>query len=212
MATPNRADGAGSGGGNRGCFNCGQSGHYARDCPAGSNPGTPQQQQGAYANNARYWQSRRELEEDIKTMKEWVQMKMMKEQEKFAKKREEEEKARQDAERKKRQQEEERRQTELRRLNEESELRILSTVAREMHHFHADVRSDIQMALTTRAGASKEKGKGKANSLDDHATDELLNYLKRDNDESSRDRENRGRWEFTRRNRGQRTVRKLGSP
>ncbi|GBG75778.1 hypothetical protein CBR_g21022 [Chara braunii] len=120
-------------------------------------------------------------------MKEWMQMKLRKEQEKMEKKREEEEKVRREEEQRRLWQEQERRQTELRRLNEETELRIISTVAREMHHFIAEIRNDIQTALGARSRIPKEKGKGKAKTLDDHAADELLKYLQGEIAESFRE-------------------------
>ncbi|GBG71053.1 hypothetical protein CBR_g8352 [Chara braunii] len=75
-------------------------------------------------------------------------------------------------------------------------------------------RNDIQTALAARTTTLKEKGKGRAKTLDDHgiAADKLLKYLQGDNAESSRDREERGRWLFTPKNRGQRVSRKLGTP
>ncbi|GBG89298.1 hypothetical protein CBR_g49007 [Chara braunii] len=137
---------------------------------------------------------------------------MQREQEKMEKKREEEEKARKLEEQRRRQQELERRQTELRRLNEETEMKIMATVARELQLFRTDVSNEIQATLAARAKTPMEKGKGKTKEIEERVTEVLLKYLRGDNAESSRDAEERGRWQFTRANQGRHTGRRLYSP
>ncbi|GBG82198.1 hypothetical protein CBR_g34480 [Chara braunii] len=172
----NAGTGAGGASSSTICFNCNQAGHIARDCPVGRG-------QGAFANNAKYWQSRKENEDSINRVVRWADCKMQKEMEEEENKKAEEERRRIKVERRKQQLEEERRDEKIRRMMleecdrrdrkiEEAKLRMIAAVSRDLRNFRAEIKTEIQIALAINFKTPKQDREVFANGLDTYLMEE----------------------------------------
>ncbi|GBG77961.1 hypothetical protein CBR_g25892 [Chara braunii] len=165
------------------CFNCGQAGHIARDCPVGRG-------QGTFSNNAGYWQSRQQKDKDFRRIKELTDLQIKKAQEKKERKKVEEDKRKLDAEQRKARLEQEQREEQLRRmiadterrcfqeterveqLAEEAGLRTIASVARDLRAFKDEFRTEVKMTFAMNAKTPKRDISWMNASLESYLTEE----------------------------------------
>ncbi|GBG85753.1 hypothetical protein CBR_g40482 [Chara braunii] len=183
MASLGNAGAGANGAGTTIYFNCNQAGHIGRDCPVGKG-------QGTFTNNAKYWQSKKESEDNINRVVRWADYKMQKEMEEEENKKAEEERRRIEAERRKQHLEEERWDEKIRRMFaeterrmqeecdrrdkkiEEAELRTIAAVSRDLRNFRAEIRTEIQMAIAVNPKTPKRDRDAFANGLDTYLMEE----------------------------------------